>query len=401
MVVTNNREHIMKRFLNFTIAGMMLASPAISGGWEAGRLDSSFIYQEGSYAEVGTSSIDYDVKGKTQANKTHKMAKDQTRTSLAFKMEYGDFDIGLTRYMSGAIQLDGQNTAAKVDPPGCNPLVAAAAANVAQAGYCSIVPSADVTAHSIALLGKYSINDNISVLGGINRYDVETSTVTTVAGHYVVSGDEMAPVVGAAYENKEIALRVELMVQAETDMTLSAASAIASAVPTTALTGARLVIPQTMTLNFQSGIAKDTLLFGSVHKADWKTAQIAIPANTAGVNPVTGALDQAVTNVGSDFANRTAYSIGIGRKLSDSISVLGSYATEGGGGATSTDPFTLTDGSQTIALGARYTYENMTVSGGYSYTKVGDVKMTHATGLSSDYKDNKVTGIGLKIGFSF
>ena len=391
----------MKRLLNITIAGMMLASPAMSGGWEAGRLDSSFIYQEGSYAEVGTSSIDFDIKGTTQANKTHKMAKDQTRTSLAFKMEYGDFDIGLTRYMSGAIQLDGQNTAATVTPPGCDPTTPLAAANVAQAGYCSIVPSADVTAHSIALVGKYSINDNISVLGGINRYDVETSTVTTIGGHYIVSGDEMAPVVGAAYENKEIALRVELMVQAETDMTLSAASAIAAAVPTTALTGAKLVIPQTMTLSFQSGIAEDTLVFGSIHKADWKTAQIAIPANTAGVNPVTGNLDQAVTNVDSDFANRTAYSIGIGRKLSDSISVLGSYATEGGGGATSTDPFTLTDGSQTIALGARYTYENMTISGGYSYTKVGDVKMTHATTLSSDYKNNKVTGIGLKIGFSF
>ena len=386
----------MKRLLNFTIAGMMLASPAISGGWEAGRLDSSFIYQEGSYAEVGTSSIDYDVKGKTQANKTHKMAKDQTRTSLAFKMEYGDFDIGLTRYMSGAIQLDGQNTAATLTPPGCDPTTPLAAANVAQAGYCSIVPSADVTAHSIALVGKYSINDNISVLGGINRYDVETSTVTTIAGHYVVSGDEMAPVVGAAYENKEIALRVELMVQAETDMTLSAKSSLSPLDPTAPsnISGAKLVIPQTMTLTFQSGIAEDTLLFGSIHKADWKTAQIAIPANATHASG-------AVTKVDSDFANRTAYSIGIGRKLNDSISVLGSYATEGGGGATSTDPFTLTDGSQTIALGARYTYENMTVSGGYSYTKVGDVKMTHATGLSSDYKDNKVTGIGLKIGFSF
>ena len=388
----------MKRLLNITIAGMMLASPAISGGWEAGRLDSSFIYQDGSYAEVGSSSIDYDVNGKTQANKTHAMAKDQTRTNLAFKMEYGDFDIGLTRYMSGAIQLDGQNTAAKVDPPGCNPLVNPNPANpaVAQAGYCSIVPSADVTAHSIALIGKYSINDNISVLGGINRYDVETSTVTTVAGHYVVSGDEMAPVVGAAYENKEIALRVELMVQAETDMTLNAKSSLSPLDPTapSSISGAKLVIPQTMTLSFQSGIAEDPLLFGSIHKADWNTAQIAIPANGTHASG-------AVTNVDSDFANRTAYSIGIGRKLSDSISVLGSYATEGGGGATSTDPFTLSDGSQTLALGARYTYENMTISGGYSYTKVGDVTVTHATGLTATYADNKVTGIGLKIGFSF
>ena len=39
-----------------------------------------------------------------------------------------------------------------------------------------------------------------------------------------LSGDEMAPVAGAAYENKEIALRVELLVQIETDMALTAAS---------------------------------------------------------------------------------------------------------------------------------------------------------------------------------
>ena len=49
----------------------------------------------------------------------------------------------------------------------------------------------------------------MSVLGGLNRYDVSNATVTTLASHFVVSGDEIAPVVGAAYENKEIALRVE------------------------------------------------------------------------------------------------------------------------------------------------------------------------------------------------
>lgn len=388
----------MKNLLQYSFAGMLLASPALSGGWEASRLDSSFMYQEGSYAEVGTSSIDYDINGTTQANKTHKMAKDQTRTSLAFKMEYGDFDIGLTRYMSGAIQLDGQNTAAQLTTPGCDPAVNPNPPNalVKQVGYCSIVPGADVTAHSIALIGKYSINDNMSVLGGLNRYDVETSTVTTLAGYYVVSGDEMAPVVGAAYENKEIALRVELMVQAETDMALSAKSSLSPVDPNapSSISGAKLVIPQTMTLSFQSGIAEDTLVFGSIHKADWKTAQINIPANATHASG-------AVQNVDSAFANRTAYSVGIGRKLNDKVSVLGSYAMEDGGGPTSTDAFTLTDGSQTLALGARYTYENMTISGGYSYTKVGDVKTTPVTGMTADYKNNKVTGIGFKIGFAF
>jgi len=217
----------------------------------------------------------------------------------------------------------------------------------------------------------------------------------------------MAPVAGAAYENKEIALRVELLVQLETDMSLTAASSVASAVATTAVTGATMVIPQTMTLNFQSGVAEDTLLFGSVHKADWDTAQIAIPENTAGTNPLGGAA-VTVDAVGSSFSSRTAYSLGVGRKLTDDISVLGSYSTEDGGGATSNDPFTLTDGSQTLGLGVRYTRDNMTISGGYSYTKVGDVAVTHldattglATGLTATYADNKVTGIGLKIGFSF
>ena len=368
----------MKILLNFTLAAALLASPALSGGWEASRLDSSMMYQDGMYAEVGSSSIDYDINGTTQASKTHKMAKDQTRTNLGFKAQYGDFDIGLSSYMSGAIQLDGQSA----HSTGCP----------TPAALCSVVPTADVTVDSLALLARYRINDNMSVLGGLNRYEVSNAKVQSLTGYYVVSGDEMAPIAGAAYENKEIALRVELLLQTETDVTLNASSSLSPLVTTTAVTGAKMVIPQTLTLNFQSGIAEDTLLFGSVHKADWKTAQINIPAN-AGNGPTPA--------ISSDFANRTAYSVGIGRKLSDSISVLGSYSTEGGGGATSTDPFTLTDGSQTLALGARYSYENMTISGGYSYTKVGDVTMTHSSGLSSTYTDNKVTGIGLKLGFSF
>ena len=65
---------------------------------------------------------------------------------------------------------------------------------------------------------------------------------------------------------KDIALRVEGIFQAETEMSLTA-----SAVTIIVVAGvwhvpgsSTLVIPQTMTLNFQSGIAEDTLLFGSI-----------------------------------------------------------------------------------------------------------------------------------------
>ena len=194
----------MKNLLKISFAGMLIASPAFSGGWEASRLDSSMMYQDGTYAEVGTSSISYDITAKTQATAgtTHKMAKDQTRTSLGFKMQYGDFDIGLTNYLSGAIQLDGQATAAHKAGATCP----TAGAGIA---LCSTVPSGDVDMKSLALLGRYRLNDNISFLGGINRYSVSNGMVQTLSGYYEkVTGDEMVPLVGAAYEHKEIALRV-------------------------------------------------------------------------------------------------------------------------------------------------------------------------------------------------
>ena len=49
----------------------------------------------------------------------------------------------------------------------------------------------------------------------------------------------------------------------------------------------------------------------------------------------------------------------------------------------------------------------MTLSAGYTYTKAGDVKIVHEiapgvpSGLTLDYKDNNVSGFGIKIGFTF
>lgn len=371
----------MNNFTKYTIAGLLLGSPAFSGGWEASRLDTSMMYNDGGYAEVATTSISYGVaatSGAAVGANTHGMAKDQTRTSFGFKTQFGNIDVGLSSYNSGAIQLDGQATAAGV----------------------SLVPSADVTARSLALLGRYRINENMSAFAGLNKYSVETSTVTTIAAAYEVSGDEIAPVVGVAYEMKDIALRVEGIIQPKTDMTLTAKSATivgGGLAAATAVSGSSLVIPQTITLNVQSGIAEDTLLFGSIHKADWDNAQIAIPQNATTLAPA----------IGSSFSSKTAYSIGLGRKISDDLSLIASYSTEDGGGSTSTDPFTLTDGYQTLGVAARYTRDNMTFTAGYGYTKVGDVLVSYdltALGmgvLTADYKDNDISAIGVKIGFSF
>ena len=241
----------MKRVLSTVALTAIISTPVYSGGWETGRLDNSFLYEKGNYAQFGVLSVNYDVGAKIQhplAPKS-KMAKNQNRNAFAVKMGLGDFDLGLTRYHSGAIQLDGQG--ANLD--GCNPATEAIA-------LCSVVPSADVTIYSTAYLAKYSINDNISVFAGMNQFALGDSTVTTIAGHYEVAAKtENVTVYGAAYERPDIALRVEAVFQEETTTSLAASSSLSPLLPTTPVTGASYTIPETMTLNFQIGIAEDTL----------------------------------------------------------------------------------------------------------------------------------------------
>ena len=67
--------------------------------------------------------------------------------------------------------------------------------------------------------------------------------------------------------------------------------------------------PASTTLNFQRGVAKDTLVFGSIHRVDWNSAQI---------NADTGC---SATLAKSAFWDTTTYTICADRKLSDSLAL--------------------------------------------------------------------------------
>ena len=351
-----------------------------AGGWEASRLSTGIMYEDGARAELSTQSITYNVNASIQSGERAKMASDQTRTSLGVKLEAGNLDIGIFNYRSGAIQLSGQVANGS---NGCNPTTAAIA-------LCSVVPSADADLNSTAAALKYDLSEQFSIMAGANMYSVSGGTVTTLAAEYSnINGDKMVPFFGAAYEIDDIALRVEVLAQTSGTMKLDVTTAAGQT------SGASLGIPSTLTLNAQSGIAEDTLAFLSIHHSEWDDAQIVIP--------VTG----PVPAVNSDFGTKTSYTVGVGRKFTDELSGLISYSSEEGGGASSNDPFTLSNGTQTISVGLSYKLDNMTVSGGYSYTKVGDVSVTHLdandnpSGLTASYSDNSVSGFGFKIGFAF
>lgn len=339
------------------------ATSAHSGGWETGRLDSGILYKDGNYVESSFGSLNYSINGTTQSGVTHGMAKDQNRMSVSGKLAIGGFDIGLTSFSSGAIQMDGQSTAAGL----------------------SVVPSADVKVYTQALMVRYKLNDNFSVIGGARQVNLKASSVETIAATYNVDATKKTGALyGLAYERPDIALRLEVLRSERLSMPLTGGATVASGT---------LVVPEATTVNFQTGIAKDTLLMASAHKVSWGEGQITV------LGPV------PQLNIGSAFADTTSYSLGLGRKLSEATSASLTYSWEKGAGATSTSAFTMSNGSQTLSAGVSHKIGAMTISAGLSYTKAGDVTVgVPVPGLgtlSSAYTGNSVKAFGVKVGYSF
>jgi long-chain fatty acid transport protein len=393
-----------------TLGALALSTTAAhSGGWETGKLDTSFLYEDGNYVELSYGNLNYSVNGTTQAGITHPMAKDQTRTSFSGKFQLGDFDIGLTSFGSGAIQMDGQNTATIqtdmtadfISSSTCAAMQAATAANpTVLACLPSVVPSADVKLDTQAIMGRYSFNDNWSATVGLRQAKLKASTVMTLAAEYAIDAtNKTGMVYGIAYEIPKYALKVEVLQSEAIMMGLTGTASgvgLATGVNSTLAASSALAIPKATTIKLQTGIAEDTLLMASAHRVGWAASQIVID--------VTGVAD---FDTGSNFSDSTSYSVGLGRQVSEDTAVSLTYSWEDGSGAAATSPFTMSNGSKTLSAGVKHKIDALTISAGASYTKAGDVNVTHMaaptvpSGYTASYAGNSVMAFGLKVGFNF
>ena len=364
---------------------MLSNSLAIAGGWESSALSTSFLYEKGGenggYAEVAFGSRDYEITDsepglpQMASAPDSSAVKDQSSTTISFKYAVTDeISLGFSRYKQGSIQLDYSGAGSL------------AATNL---------PVVDLTINANVLMGKYNINDNISVLAGVKQTVVEDATANifqTVAanlggpyGITSVTGDsELGYVYGASYTRDDIALRVELTAETSTDLVLASSNPSVAGQAATGNTNAST--PDFLNLYVQSGIAEDTLAFGSIRRANWSENQIY-------VYPHGGTAT-------SSFDDSTTYNIGVGRKFSENFSGSISYSTEPEGSSASTSHLSITNGYRGITVGGKYTKDNMSITAGYNYTQLGDVTLTSALG-TSNFADNTVTGFGVRLGFSF
>ncbi|EEW25956.1 OmpP1/FadL family transporter [Rhodobacter ferrooxidans] len=349
------------------------AGAATAGGIDRSGQFMGVLFEKGNYAELSFGSVSPDVSGvatvfsPTSGAASGDMSKSYAQIGGALKFKINDS-------LDAALIFD-QPFGADVSYP-------------AGSGYYAQGTTADLNTSAITGVLKYRLPSNISVYGGLRYQTFEAKASIPFVGGYTVNGakdDAVGYLVGVAYEKPEIALRVALTYNSKIRHSL-ATTEFGGPSPKTDID-----TPQSVNLEFQSGIAKDTLLFGSVRWVDWTAFDIS-PA-TYGV--ITG------NPLVSYHKDTVSYALGIGRKFSEnwSAAVSVGYETKMGKFSTNLGP---TDGKTSITLGATYTRDNMKISGGVTYVDIGNAQPTlNGTLPSANFRDNHAVGFGLKVGFSF
>ena len=362
----------MVRFI-VSVAGLCVSSTALmAGGMERTALSTGFMYENGGYAEVAYSSRDYTVTAPTFAP-DESVIEDQTGFSLATKFDVTEtLSFGLSQYNQAGVGLNYQG---------------AGGTGAVGAVLNSVGPKVSLDIDALVLLGRYALSENYSFMLGMKNSTIKDATAdifktagaTTAAS--VTGKTASSSVAAIAYEQPEIALRVEYIYEADVSFSLDTTGGLNAGTGTT-----QGSLPDYQTINFQTGIAADTLAFGSIRMADWKNHQLAVAPQTLAAPT-------------SSFTNSTTYSLGVGRKVSDDLSLSLSTNWENGTEASGTSLLSPTNGYTGYSLGAKYNMDNLTLSGGVNYTTFGDKTITST--IADEFSGNSVLSYGIKVGVNF
>ncbi len=359
---------------HITAAGIALAltsSTALAGGFERSGLPLGFMFEKGNYAELSFGYAKPKVSGSTvvptagglipAGTPTGNVAKSYATVGLALKMDVNEkLSLGLT-----------------LDP------TFGADVSYNTAPYLLNGSNATLNGDTMALIGRYKFNDSISVHGGVRSVGIGgNATVATPLGTYSAGYEtdrSVGYLIGAAYEKPEIALRVALTYASETKHDI--ATSVVGAGPVGV---EEIELPKSVTLDFQSGVAADTLVFGSIRWVDWTATRL-------------NSIGYPNAPLVSHDNDSISYTLGVGRKFSEQWSgaVSIGYEKSQGGIASNLAP---TDGYLSLGLGGTYTQGNMKISGGVRYVKIGDADALNG---ATAFTGNSAVGVGLKVGFTF
>lgn len=343
----------MNKLTLSTAALITAASTGAYAGIDRSGQDISILFEQGNYAKFSLANVDPNIT--SAATGITQSATPFTTFSLGYKTQINDnLSFALLwdqPYGANVRYIDGP-------PPPLGP----------RGGY------AHIDSTQVSGILRYQLGNGFSVHGGVFSQKVSGRVLSSPGLLNATSDAKLGGIAGLAYEKPEIAMRIALTYFTGVDYELTGTHNMA---PTTGTVS----MPEAFNLDFQTGIAPNTLLFGSVRHARY-----------GGISLNTGP-GGAVNWV--DFPDDvTSYELGVGRKLNDqwSVALTAGYSA---GADTGTSFLSPAGTSKSIGLGATYTAGDVKISGGVRYTKF-DPKTIYGYTFEGD-----ALSAGMSIGLAF
>lgn len=346
---------------------------AHAGGVERSDQSVTVLFQKGNYAELSLGSVSPNISGSIAGAPVHSgdMAKRYSRAGAAIKYDLDD-------KISLALIYD--------QPYGAD--VAYSAGGI----YPLRGTTATLDTDSFTLLGRYKFTDRFSLHGGVRYQTMKAESFVNAVNNYQVVGekdDRFGQVIGGAYEVPDIALRVSLTYNSRIKHKIDTRETFGFGAVVTPASVTEVDSPESVNLEFQTGVAAKTLVFGGVRWVNW-TEFVLDPVQYRGATgrPFLSYEDDTYT-----------YTLGVGHKFTDAWtgSLMATYEKENNGFNSNLGP---TDGKIGLTLGARHTSGPVAISGGVNYTWIGDAK-TRLGAATTSFKNNDAVGVGVKVGYSF
>lgn len=410
------RERTMK--LNKIYSAILLSTLPLSvvqaaGLDRSGQSIQAFL-QPGNYAEAGISVLDPEVQGKDNAgNKVSDMAEDYYFPTAAIKIQATD-KISLGLLYDQPFGADAQYA------PESNAFATVNTNTGVLEG-----TSVEVKTNSITALIGYQPNENWNVYAGPVYQSVKAKVSlrgTAYRGPQVLGGYDIdlkeseayGWLAGFAYSIPEIALKAAVTyrseIKHELDTTETFGFGTDGALYIPGLTGtllgkpviptyhkAEITTPQSVNIDLQSGIAKNTLAFANIRWVHWD--QFAV--KPAYLSQLTGALTGKQQNLVDYSDDQWSANVGLGHKFNVKWSGSASVGYDSGAG----NPVTTlgpTEGYWSVGLGGQYSpAENYFIQAGVKYFWLGDAQAQTGGEVKGSFEDNHAIGYGMKIGYRF
>lgn len=363
-----------------------------AGGLDRSGQSIQAFLQPGNYTEAGISILDPDVKGKSKILKENidDIAEDYYFINAAIKVQ-------ATNNISLGLIYD--------QPFGAD---AKYADNSLSFGNNGEGTSVEVQTQNLTALIGYQPNKNWNIYAGPVWQTVEADIKLrgyayggpSKLGTYDIRIKEEPAfgwIAGFAYSIPEIALktsityRSEVKHKTESNESLNPViDAFGSTLNFNHETSTQAVTPQSVNIDFQTGVAANTLAFANVRWVHWDQFTVSPTfLKSMGQDLISYDKDQWSANVG------------VGHKFSDKWSSSTSVGWDSGAG----NPVTTlgpTEGYWSLGLGAQYSpATNYFIQAGVKHLWLGDAKAQTAGQIVGDFEDNNAWAYGMKIGYRF